>query len=106
MLMGDGSSGGVVAHPDEIRALGVALQQVVTADVGRAQDMVPDLKAIEYSNFTSTTLGLAIAYTVAVEFVEEQLHTLQTRADQIQQNLDTTAANWESSDQKSTIQSR
>jgi hypothetical protein len=104
--MGDPGGGGFKADPPAIRALGAAIQKAVGADLSQALQLVPTLKQIEYTNFTSTTIPLAIAYVAAVEFVEEQLKTEVEHAGEIARRLNQVADNWEQAEQKSTIRSK
>lgn len=99
-----GQPGGVeYADPDAIRALGQNIERTAGAGVDGCLEQVPVLKAIEHSNFTSTTWQLALTYVAAVEFLEEQLKGAKEHLAEMRERLNTVAASWEEADRKSNM---
>jgi hypothetical protein len=102
-----GGPGGVeYADPDAIRALGENIVRTAGASVRACLDQLPLLKAIEHSNFTSTTLQLALTYVAAVEFLEEQVKGAEEHLTEMRGRLNEVAANWEKADQASDMRPR
>ena len=100
--MGDGS--GVRADTDAIRRLGADLVHDVGPALDKAVSQLDSGRGILHSNFTSVTLGLATAYAAVVEFLDPELASKRTELDGLRQRLDAVAGNWETTEQKSTVQ--
>ena len=89
-----------------IRALGTALEQQTAPGLEAASERLKATRAIEHSNFTTVVPQLAVAYVGAVEFLEEELRTKRAHLTEIQSRLNTTADNWEATEDASTIVTR
>jgi hypothetical protein len=102
--MGDGTSQGVKAETDHIRALGDSLVSTVGPALEQASRGLADARGVVHTNFTAVTPALAIAYAAAVEYMDPELRSKRTHLDDVSSRLSAIASNWEATERGSTFQ--
>jgi hypothetical protein len=93
----------VVADPKRLCKLGKDLESQVDPHLTKAAGQIQGLRGVGHGLFTSTAYSYAVAFTEAVEFMEEDLKTKRRNLQQIQQRLCTNGAVWATAEDKSRI---
>jgi hypothetical protein len=100
----DPSGGGdVAAKPERLKQLGADLEKQVGPYFDAVKADVQEARGTSHSLYTSTCYPFAVAYTEAVEYMEEAMKTKHEQLVSIHARLGSNAQGWAMAEDKSTI---
>ncbi|GAA2285828.1 hypothetical protein GCM10009853_046050 [Glycomyces scopariae] len=85
--------------PASVRQLGADIQANVTPTLEEANEILPNLRSIDQTLYTSVAPSLALAYTTAVSYMNEMVTGAAECFQTMNENLDGCATSWEDADQ-------
>ncbi|WP_112133498.1 hypothetical protein [Glycomyces dulcitolivorans] len=85
--------------PASVRQLGTDIQTNVTPTLEEAGEILPNLRSIDQTLYTSVAPALALAYTTAVSYMNEMVEGAAECFTTMNENLASCATSWEDSDQ-------
>ncbi len=88
---------------DALRQFAQQFDSQVGAKLADAGTALRDAQAIEYSNFTTVHIPLAVVYVEAWNFANRDLETKRQNAVDFRGKLEATAAHWDEAEHASTI---
>lgn len=88
---------------DKMRALAPKFDGVVGQHIDNATTKLKGAEALEYSNFTSVAIPLALVYVEAFNFISAELLHKRETALNFTNQLNKTADDWDEAEEKSTV---
>jgi len=86
------------ADPEAIRRLGSNIQDKVTPTLEEANQILPNLRNIDQTMYTTVAPALAAVYTTAVSYMNEMVQGAAECFTTMNENLEGCATSWEEAD--------
>jgi hypothetical protein len=84
--------------PEAVRQLGSDIQEKVTPTLEEANEILPKLRELDQTMYTTVAPALAAVYTTAVSYMNEMVQGAAECFTSMNENIDGCAVSWEDAD--------